>query len=121
MPKPDHILSFTTDKEGDQVFIHADAAGLDYLMRSLSRIRRNIDADVCGHDHLMTDAWGGHELTERGLDDGIHTVHHVKVYGWTPEWIQKHGFLAEPIAPPNGGPATPADKSGGTERPQSVS
>ena len=95
MPKPNHILSFTTDKEGNQVFIHADAAGLDYLIRSLSRIRKNIDADVCDHDHLMTDAWGGRELTERGLDEGARTVHHVKIYGWTPEWIQKHGFLAE--------------------------
>jgi hypothetical protein len=46
MPKPNYVLSFATDKDGDQVFIHADAKGLDYLIRSLTRIRRNMDEDV---------------------------------------------------------------------------
>jgi hypothetical protein len=119
MPKPTHILSFTTDRDGDQVFIHADAAGLDYLIRSLSRIRQKIDADVCDHDHLMTDAWGGHELTERGLEDDARTVHHVKIYGWTSEWIQKHGFW--PSAAPNGGPAASDDNSNAPGGPPSVS
>lgn len=33
MPKPEHILNVATDKDSDQVFIHADAKGLDYLIR----------------------------------------------------------------------------------------
>ena len=84
MPKPPYVLSFATDQERDQLFIHADAAGLDYLIRSLARIRQSIDANICDHDHLMTAAWGGSELTERGLDEGTRTVQHVKIYGWTP-------------------------------------
>jgi hypothetical protein len=94
MPKPDHILSFATDKEGDELFIHADAKGLDHLIRSLTHIRRKMDEDVCDHDHLMTDAWGGTELSERSMAGGVHLIHHVKIYGWTPEWIQRHGLSA---------------------------
>jgi Immunity protein 32 len=90
MPKPDWILSFSTDADGDQVFIHADAAGLDHLIQSLTRIRRKLDDDICDHDHLMTDAWGGRELSEATLDEGARLVHHVKIYAWTPEWIEKH-------------------------------
>lgn len=89
MPKTEHILSFATDKEG-QLFVHADAAGLDHLIRSLSHIRRKLGEGVCDHDHLMTDSWGGGELTERTLDEDAETIHHVKIYGWTSEWIQKH-------------------------------
>lgn len=91
MSKPDHILSFATDNEG-QLFIHADAAGLDHLIRSLTHIRRKLDEDACDHNHLMTDSWGGSELTEQSLDESKQTIHHVKIYGWTSEWVEKHGL-----------------------------
>ena len=94
MPHPDYTLSFATDADGDQVFIHADAAGLDHLIRALTGIRRKLEEDACDHDHLMTDAWGGHELSERTLDSDARVVHHVKIYGWTPEWIAKHNLKA---------------------------
>jgi hypothetical protein len=35
----EHLLCFVTDDDG-QLFIHADASGLDLLIRSLSNIRR---------------------------------------------------------------------------------
>ena len=101
MPKPDHILSFATDKDGDQLFIHADISGLEHLIRSLTHIRQKVAAGTCEHDHMMTDAWGGDELTERVPDADAQIVHHVRIYGWTPEWIQKHGFRAEPSASGN--------------------
>ena len=90
MSKPDYTLSFATDADGDQVFIHADAGGLDHLIRSLTHIRSKLDENICDHDHLMTDAWGGHELSERTAEGEERLVHHVKIYGWTPEWIEKH-------------------------------
>lgn len=93
MSKPTHTLSFSSDGDS-QLFIHADADGLDYLIRSLSFVRRKLDDGACEHDHLMTGSWGGCELTERTLDEGAKTIHHVKIYGWTPEWIQKHGLSA---------------------------
>ena len=90
MPKPDYTLSFPTDRDGNQVFIQADAAGLDYLIQSLTFLRHKLDENICEHDHLMTDAWGGRELSKSTLDEGARLVHHVKIYGWTPEWIEKH-------------------------------
>jgi hypothetical protein len=121
MPRPNHILAFATDREGSQVFIHADVPGLDHLIRALTHIRQKVAAGACEHDHMMTDAWGGNELTERVTDSDAHTVHHVKIYGWTPEWIQKHGLGAEPDASPNGGPAERHDNSGASGGPPSVS
>jgi len=59
------------------------------IIRSLTHIRRKLDENICDHDHLMTDAWGGHELSERTLEKDERLVHHVKIYGWTPEWIEK--------------------------------
>ena len=95
MSKPDHVLSFATDKDGSQLFIHADAKGLDHLIRSLTRLQQKINDNICDHDHLMTDAWSGSELSECSMADGVHLIQHVKVYGWTKEWSQKHG-LARP-------------------------
>ena len=96
MSKPDHILSFATDKDCDQIFIHADVLGLDHLIRSLTHIRQKVAAGICEHDHMMTDAWGGNELTETVTDADAHIVHHVKIYGWTPEWVQQHGLRPGP-------------------------
>jgi hypothetical protein len=50
-PEPDYTLSFATDADGDQVFIHADAKGLDARILSLTDIRRKLDENVCEHDH----------------------------------------------------------------------
>lgn len=92
MENQDHVLCFVADGEG-QLFIHADAAGLDLLLRSLGHLRKRIDENDCDHDHLMTKSWGSHELTEvppRGQEGQI--IHHVKVYGWTEEWTRRHGM-----------------------------
>jgi hypothetical protein len=51
MPEPDYTLSFATDADGDQVFIHAHAKGLDALILSLTDTRRKLDENVCKHDH----------------------------------------------------------------------
>ena len=85
-----HVLNFATNAEGDQLFIHADSAGLDTLIRSLTQLRLKLDQGDCDHDHLMTDAWGGVGLTERSLKEGERTVHHVKIYAWTSEWVERH-------------------------------
>lgn len=91
MPKPNHVLSFATNHKG-QLFIHADAAGLDHLIQSLTHLRRAIDEDDCPHYHFMSDRCGGSDLSERTLDQGTETIYHVKIYGWTPEWVEKHGL-----------------------------
>lgn len=111
MPTPHHFLSFGTDQDGSQVFIHADRAGLDHLIGSLTALREQLDAGVCDHDHMMTDAWGGNELTEKVLDPDARTVHHVTIHGWTPERMETHGLRAAPGASPHGGTTEPLGDS----------
>jgi hypothetical protein len=94
MSKPGHVLSFATDKDASQLFIHADGVGLDVLIKSLTRLRTKLNDGSCDHDHLATDAWAGDELSEKSLTEGVHPIHHVKIYAWTPEWAQKHGLVS---------------------------
>jgi hypothetical protein len=92
MKNQDHLLCFVADEEG-QLFIHADASGLDLLIRNLGNLRKRIDESECDHDHLMTKSWGSHELTEpHACEKDGKIIHHVKIYGWTEEWARKHGM-----------------------------
>ena len=94
MPQPDFLLSFSTDADGSQVFIHADAAGLEHLITSLERLLRKLGEGVSGHDHMMTDAWGGDELSQRHLGADERPVDHIKIYAWTEEQAQQHHLKA---------------------------
>lgn len=91
MPKPTYLLTFVAGDKGE-IFVHADHEGLTKLIGSLERLRKSIEAGNCDHDHLMTDAWGGTELSEeKGMQTG-ELIHHVELFGWTKEWVTKHGF-----------------------------
>ena len=90
MSTDDHLLSFSTDASGEQVFIHADAAGLDRLIRSLSHLRAKLTEGTSDHDHLRSEAWGSYELTPPLLAAGERAVQHVKVWAWTPEKTAEH-------------------------------
>ena len=91
---PDHVLCFATDNEGNQVFIHADAKGLDRLINSLTRLRQKLNENICDHDHFMSEAWGGSDLSKKvvALGQPLIIIDHVKIYAWTEEWAQKHGL-----------------------------
>jgi hypothetical protein len=91
MKPVDYVLTFVKGEEGE-LFMHADAKGLSVLIAALERLKKKAEAGECDHDHLMTAAWAGSELSEKkGLEAG-ELVHHVKLYGWTQEWAKKHGF-----------------------------
>ena len=93
MKNQEHLLCIVTDDDG-QLFIHADAAGLDLLIKSLSNIRKRIDDNECEHDHLMTESWGGYGLTEApACEKEGRIIHHIKIYSWTEEWVQKHRLM----------------------------
>ena len=94
MGKPDYVLSFAEDGQG-QLSIHGDARGLEILIEHLSRVREHVLSGDCSHAHLMTDSWGGKELSERAPAADGTLIHHVKAYGWTREWVETHG-LASP-------------------------
>ena len=88
---PKHVLSVFTDADGDQVFVHADAAGLDFLIQRLTSLRAHLDRGECEHEHLFTSAWiGSGDLSTRGAGEGDHLVQHLKIYSWTSEWVEKH-------------------------------
>ena len=89
-----HLLSLVVDKEAQQVFLHLDKAGVEYLLARLNFIKRGLDANDCPHTHLFSAGWGGCELSiSQMLDRGDgEPVHHLKIYGWNDEWREKHGF-----------------------------
>lgn len=92
MNPPAHTLSVIADHAGT-VSIHADAEGLSILIAALERLKRDVDSGRCEHDHLLSNAWAGHELSETlGCERGGELIHHVKIYGWTQEWAQRNGF-----------------------------
>jgi len=87
------LLSFVTNKSGDQVFIHADKNGIDLLIKELTFLKEKLENNECDHSHLISPEWGGNELTTSKLLDQVDedtTVHEVKIYGWNDEWKRKH-------------------------------
>lgn len=90
------MLSVVSGPGGDVVYIHADLEGLEALERSISALRRHVAEGRCEHDHFFTEAWGGSELSATMLEqertDRCRQVHHLKLYGWTEEWSEKHGL-----------------------------
>ena len=79
-----HLLTFEKDKEDDQLFIHADSEGIRILLKSLNHLLDKIENGMIDHDHLMTDDWGGWELSNEIQDKEGKTklIHHVKIIGW---------------------------------------
>ena len=78
----DHILTFELAKDGDELFVHADAAGLRYLASALSRLAQHAETGRREHTHLMTEDWSGHELSSVTQDADCSLLHKVTIYGW---------------------------------------
>ena len=76
-----HFLTFEVSKDQDEVIVHADERGLRFLAQVASRLADTIANGECDHTHLMTEEWGGDELSaeRQGTDSTL--VHHVKVIG----------------------------------------
>ncbi len=77
-----HLLTFEVAKHGDELLVHADEGGLRFLAQIASRLADTIAAGEYDHTHLMTEDWGGRELSsgQQGTDSTL--FHHVKVIGW---------------------------------------
>lgn len=70
------LLTVEYDAKG-AVEIHCDEEGLASLIARLSALKER-----GGHEHLMTPAWGGHELTEEEQNASNQLVNHLKVMFW---------------------------------------
>ncbi|WP_045857969.1 Imm32 family immunity protein [Teredinibacter purpureus] len=92
----EYLLSVSTDKDGSQVFIHADINGILALEKSIAFLKRKLAENECDHDHFHSESWAGDELSETMLEQekeaGCKQVHHVKIYGWNQEWKINHNL-----------------------------
>ena len=78
----EYLLTFETDEEAEQVFIHGDAAGLEYFAKELLRIAGQAKTGDFPHDHYFTQEWGGDELSSEQQSKEGRLINHVKVFGW---------------------------------------
>ena len=92
--EPNHLIGAVSDPSVGEVHIHLDKAGIDYLLKSLTRLRNNLEKNECDHDHLFSPAWAGSELSTIEIKRGEKRIDHIKLYSWTPEWIKKNNIKA---------------------------
>ena len=78
------MLTFEYEKEGEALHIHADPSGLRYLAAVLLHLADNSEKKGSDHVHLMTEAWGGNELSGEAQSKTSELLNHVKVYSWKP-------------------------------------
>ncbi len=76
------MITFEHDKDGEKLEIHTDLEGLRYLHSTLGQL---IDASKSignEHLHLMTNDWGGNELSNQKQSKTNILINHVKVFCW---------------------------------------
>ena len=76
------MLTFEHYQDIETLEIHADLKGLRELCSTLSRLIESSEKTGTNHDHLMTEDWGGSELSNEKLGDTSTLVHHVKIFCW---------------------------------------
>jgi len=86
-PVVDHLLTFVKDPNSDEIFMHIDVQGLDFLIGELQEIREGLVEDRFDHDHFFTPDWAGWQLSnimpEFEKKAGSTLIHHLKIYGWS--------------------------------------
>ena len=77
-----YLLTFELH-EGDkakELAIHGSPEGLENLANILLKLVKNTKEGHFNHDHLMSDQWGGTELTSEAQSKESELINHVKVY-----------------------------------------
>ena len=77
-----HLLTFEVSEEGEQLFVHADPEGLRILSSTLNQLVAHAVTSPQTHLHLMTESWGGDELTEEPQASDTRLIHKVTLYAW---------------------------------------
>lgn len=77
------MLSIEKDRDAEQVFIHASPEKLRWLASRLEAIATQTEKSGHAHEHLMTEAWGGYELTAQlmGEPESCAIINHLIIYG----------------------------------------
>jgi hypothetical protein len=92
--EPKHLIGALSDPAVGEVHIHLDKDGIDYLIESLTKLRDKLEKNECDHDHFFSPEWAGSELSTINIKRGEKRVDHIKLYSWTPEWIEKNKIKA---------------------------
>ena len=77
-----YLLTFELheDEKAKQLAIHGSPEGLENLANILLKLVKNTKEGHFNHDHLMSDQWGGTELTSEAQSKESELINHVKVY-----------------------------------------
>ena len=73
------LLTFELGPDGEELEIHLDQRGLRRLIRILSGLAQTKGQS---HDHLMTPAWGGIELSQQRQGETNRLLHKVTIRLW---------------------------------------
>jgi hypothetical protein len=56
---PDYLLNFELCNQKDELFIHANEEGLQFLISELNKLLSQTKEGNFDHVHLMTEEWAG--------------------------------------------------------------
>jgi len=73
------LITFELREDKDQVDIHLNKEGIDYMIKILEELRTGNTND---HFHLMTNSWGGDQLSEDKQSESSELLNLVTVYFW---------------------------------------
>ena len=73
------MLTFEWDKDSEQLEIHTDSEGLKELVKQIKKLT-SVEGNE--HLHLMTEDWGGEELSSSKQNEKSELIHHVKIFKW---------------------------------------
>ena len=77
-----YLLTFELheDDKAKELAIHGSPEGLENLANILLKLVKNTKEGHFNHDHLMSDQWGGTELTSEAQSKESELINHVKIY-----------------------------------------
>lgn len=77
--KLDYLLTFEWDMNKETLEIHGNRKGLEKLKSVVESLLAKPD---CDHTHLMTNTWGGEELSNKKQCAENEIINHVKIFKW---------------------------------------
>lgn len=76
------LLSFELSHDKNEIEIHANDAGLSFLLEALNQLAANPSDE---HIHLMTPKWGGNELSDDLQNTDNTVINHARIFLWSNE------------------------------------